>query len=59
SEHAEGAASEVLKATAGMVKARGWQKAVKKGIQGGHPAEYAVVAAVSYTHLTLPPILRV
>lgn len=47
SEHAERAASEVLKATAGMVKDRGWQKAVKKGIQGGHPAEYAVVAATT------------
>ncbi|WP_088251518.1 phosphoenolpyruvate--protein phosphotransferase [Corynebacterium diphtheriae] len=47
SEHAESAASEVLKATAGMVKDRGWQKAVKKGIQGGHPAEYAVVAATT------------
>ncbi|WP_420921111.1 phosphoenolpyruvate--protein phosphotransferase [Corynebacterium diphtheriae] len=47
SEHAEGAVSEVLKATAGMVKDRGWQKAVKKGIQGGHPAEYAVVAATT------------
>lgn len=47
SEHAEGAASEVLKATAGMIKDRGWQKAVKKGIQGGHPAEYAVVAATT------------
>lgn len=47
SDAAEGAASEVLKATAGMVKDRGWRKAVKKGIQGGHPADYAVVAATT------------
>lgn len=30
SQRAEGAASEVLKATAGMVNDRGWRKAVKK-----------------------------
>nr|WP_128992241.1 phosphoenolpyruvate--protein phosphotransferase [Corynebacterium ulcerans] len=47
SQRAEGAASEVLKATAGMVNDRGWRKAVKKGTQGGHPAEYAVVAATT------------
>lgn len=42
---AEGQAAEVLAATAGMVKDRGWHKAVRKGIRGGHSAEYAVVAA--------------
>ncbi len=47
SEHAKGAAAEVLKATAGMVSDRGWRKAVRKGISGGHPAEYAVVAATT------------
>lgn len=47
SSQAQGNAAGVLKATAGMVKDRGWQKAVKKGIQGGHPAEYAVVAATT------------
>ncbi len=47
SEHAEGAAAEVLKATASMVNDRGWRKAVTKGIQGGHPAPYAVVAATT------------
>lgn len=44
---AKGAAAEVLKATAGMVNDRGWRKAVKKGVMGGHPAEYAVVAATT------------
>ena len=48
---ADGQAAEVLGATAGMVKDRGWHKAVRKGIRGGKNAEYA---AVSYTHLTLP-----
>lgn len=47
STKAEGAASEVLKATAGMVNDRGWRKAVQKGIKGGHPADYAVVAATT------------
>lgn len=47
SSKAQGAAAEVLKATAGMVSDRGWRKAVRKGIQGGHPAEYAVVAATT------------
>lgn len=42
---ADGHAQEVLNATAGMVKDRGWQKAVKKKIFGGHNAEYAVVGA--------------
>ncbi|AIK85370.1 phosphoenolpyruvate-protein phosphotransferase [Corynebacterium glutamicum] len=47
SEAAEGPAAEVLKATAGMVNDRGWRKAVIKGVKGGHPAEYAVVAATT------------
>lgn len=47
SSHAKDAAAEVLKATAGMVNDRGWRKAVRKGITGGHPAEYAVVAATT------------
>src|SRR5699024_1059157 len=38
-------AKEVLIATAGMAKDRGWHKAVKKNIAGGHNAEYAVVGA--------------
>ena len=42
---AEGHAKEVLIATAGMAKDRGWHKAVKKNIAGGHDAEYAVVGA--------------
>ncbi|MCF4006476.1 phosphoenolpyruvate--protein phosphotransferase [Corynebacterium uropygiale] len=42
---AEGAASEVLTATAGMVRDRGWQKAVRKNVRGGHSAEYSVVTA--------------
>ncbi|AKE41394.1 phosphoenolpyruvate-protein phosphotransferase [Corynebacterium kutscheri] len=44
---AKGAAAGILKATAGMVNDRGWRKAVNKGIQGGHPAAYAVVAATT------------
>ena len=42
---ADGQAAEVLGATAGMVKDRGWHKAVRKGIRGGKNAEYAVVGA--------------
>ena len=45
SETVDGAAAEVLKATVGMVNDRGWRKAVKKNISGGHPADYATVAA--------------
>src|SRR5699024_3259306 len=45
SESATGAASEVLKATAGMVDDRGWRRAVAKNVKAGHPAEYAVVLA--------------
>ncbi len=41
----EGAAAEVLKATAGMVTDRGWRRTVKRNITSGHPAEYATVAA--------------
>ncbi|QDZ42752.1 phosphoenolpyruvate--protein phosphotransferase [Corynebacterium sp. sy039] len=47
SQKAQGDAAEVLKATAGMVNDRGWRKTVAKGIKGGHPAEYAVVAATT------------
>lgn len=47
SNAAVGAASEVLAATAGMVRDRGWRKAVKKGITGGHPADYAIVTATT------------
>ncbi|MDO5031691.1 phosphoenolpyruvate--protein phosphotransferase [Corynebacterium sp.] len=42
---AEGQAAEVLNATAGMVKDRGWHKAVRKNIRAGHNAEYATVGA--------------
>src|SRR5699024_3447758 len=45
---AEGAdchAKEELIATAGMAKDRGWHKAVKNNIAGGHNAEYAVGGA--------------
>ena len=47
SEAADGAAKEVLNATAGMMRDRGWRKAVNKNIKSGHPAEYAVVAATT------------
>ena len=47
SEAADGAAKEVLNATAGMVRDRGWRKAVNKNIKSGHLAEYAVVAATT------------
>ena len=47
SEAADGAAKEVLNATAGMVRDRGWRKAVNKNIKSGHPAEYSVVAATT------------
>lgn len=42
---AEGQAAEVLTATAGMVKDRGWHKTVRKNIRSGHGAEFAVVSA--------------
>jgi len=42
---AEGQASEVLTATAGMVKDRGWHKAVRKSIRSGKNAEFATVGA--------------
>ena len=42
---AEGNAAEVLNATAGMVKDRGWNKAVRKNINSGQNAEFAVVGA--------------
>lgn len=47
SDAAEGAARDVLAATAGMVRDRGWRKAVKKGVIGGHPADYAIVTATT------------
>lgn len=43
--NSKGQAAEVLVATAGMVRDRGWRKTVKKNIQVGHPADYAAVAA--------------
>ena len=42
---AEGQAAEVLTATAGMVKDRGWHKAVRKNIRTGRNAEFATVGA--------------
>ncbi|ERS58682.1 phosphoenolpyruvate-protein phosphotransferase [Corynebacterium sp. KPL1818] len=42
---AEGQASEVLTATVGMVKDRGWHKAVRKNIRSGKNAEFATVGA--------------
>lgn len=42
---AEGQAAEVLTATAGMVKDRGWHKAVRKNIRTGRDAEFATVGA--------------
>lgn len=42
---AEGQAAEVLTATAAMAKDRGWHKTVRKNINGGQVAEYAVVKA--------------
>lgn len=44
-ENASGNAAEVLKATAGMVRDRGWRKSVRKATNNGHTAEYAVVDA--------------
>lgn len=45
SERAEGDAAEVLKVTAGMVRDRGWRKAVKKNVNASHRAEFAVLEA--------------
>ena len=42
---AEGQAAEVLTATAGMVKDRGWHKTVRKNIRTGMNAEFATVGA--------------
>ena len=42
---ADGQAAEVLGATAGMVKDRGWHKAVRKNIRSGKNAEFATVGA--------------
>lgn len=44
-EKVSGNAAEVLKATAGMVRDRGWRKAVRKAVNQGHSAEFAVVEA--------------
>lgn len=44
-ENAQDQAAEVLKATVGMVRDRGWQKTVRKNITTGQRAEYAVVGA--------------
>ncbi|MDP9851236.1 phosphoenolpyruvate-protein kinase (PTS system EI component) [Corynebacterium lowii] len=46
-ENAEGPAAEVLAATAGMVRDRGWRKAVRKNIRSGTDAPYAVVEATA------------
>lgn len=42
-EKAEGAAANVLKATAGMIDDRGWRRAAKKAVMAGNAADYAVV----------------
>ena len=42
---AEGQAAEVLTATAGIVKDRGWHKTVRKNIRTGRNAEFATVGA--------------
>lgn len=47
SEAAVDQAKNILKATAGMVRDKGWQKTVRKAVRGGHPAEYAVVTATN------------
>ena len=47
SAEASGPAAEVLQATAGMVRDRGWRKAVRKNVRGGADAEYSVVEATS------------
>lgn len=44
-DNAQDQAAEVLKATVGMVRDRGWQKTVRKNISTGQRAEYAVVGA--------------
>ncbi|AIT61285.1 phosphoenolpyruvate--protein phosphotransferase [Corynebacterium doosanense] len=44
-DNAQDQAAEVLKATVGMVRDRGWQKTVRKNITTGQRAEYAVVGA--------------
>ncbi|WP_026209284.1 phosphoenolpyruvate--protein phosphotransferase [Corynebacterium caspium] len=42
---ADGAAADVLAATAGMVRDRGWRKNIRKNINGGMDAEYATADA--------------
>ena len=44
-EKSEGQAQEVLTATAGIVKDRGWHKAVRKNVRAGQSAEFSAVAA--------------
>ncbi|WP_235840487.1 phosphoenolpyruvate--protein phosphotransferase [Corynebacterium yudongzhengii] len=44
-QEAVGEAGEVLKATVGMVRDRGWRKAVKKNVRSLQRAEFAVVNA--------------
>ncbi|WP_407643743.1 phosphoenolpyruvate--protein phosphotransferase [Corynebacterium kalinowskii] len=44
-QEVSGNAAGVLKATAGMVRDRGWRKSVRKATNNGHTAEYAVVDA--------------
>ncbi|GAB3941447.1 phosphoenolpyruvate--protein phosphotransferase [Corynebacterium tapiri] len=44
-ENADGHAAEVLTATVGMVRDRGWRKTVRKNVNTGQRAEYAVVGA--------------
>lgn len=46
-EAAEGAAAEVLTATAGMVRDRGWRKTVRKNVRSGTDAAVAVVEATA------------
>ncbi|MCZ9308497.1 phosphoenolpyruvate--protein phosphotransferase [Corynebacterium uberis] len=44
---AEDQAAEVLQATAGMVRDRGWRKAVRKNVKAGSNAEFATVEATN------------
>lgn len=45
--NAEGPAAEVLGATAGMVRDRGWRKTVRKNIRSGMDAAFATVEATA------------
>lgn len=44
-QSSNGPAAEVLRATAGMVRDRGWRKTVRKNVRGGADAEYATTQA--------------